>query len=55
MGIVTGYGPDGPRFEPLVGGTRFSGSMKTGPKADLAPCAVGTGCFPLGTTAKAWR
>jgi hypothetical protein len=43
VGIVTGYGLDGPgiRVE-----SRFSAPVKTGPGAHPASCTMGTGSFP---------
>jgi len=45
VGIVTGYGPDGPGIESLWE-ARFSASIQTGPGAHPASCTIGTGSFP---------
>jgi hypothetical protein len=45
VGIATGYGLDGPGIESRCG-TRFSAPVQTGPGAQPASCAMGTGSFP---------
>ena len=45
VGIVTGYGLDGPVIEPRWG-ARFSAPVQTGPGAHPASCTRGTGSFP---------
>jgi len=44
VGIATGYGLDGPRFESR-GKARFSAPVQTGPWAHPAPCIMGTVSF----------
>jgi len=44
VGIVTGYGLDGPGIESRWG-ARFFARVETGPEAHPAPCAMGTGSF----------
>ena len=44
VGIVTGYGLDGPVIEPRWG-ARFSAPVQTGPGAHPASCTMGTGSF----------
>jgi hypothetical protein len=43
VGIVTGYGLDGPG---IVVGARFFAHVQTGPGAHPASCTMGTGSFP---------
>ena len=45
VGIVTGYGLDGPWIESRWG-ARFSAPVQTGPGAHPASCKMGTGSFP---------
>ena len=45
VGIVTGYGLDGPGIESQLG-ARFSTPIQTGPGAHPASCTMGTGSFP---------
>jgi len=45
VGIVTGYGPDGPSIESRWG-ARFSGPVQTCHGANPASCTMGTGSFP---------
>ena len=45
VGIVTGYGLDGPGMESRWG-ARFSAPVQTGPGAHPASCTMGTGSFP---------
>ena len=45
VGIVTGWGLDGPGIESRCG-ARFSTPDQTGPGAHQAPCKMGTGSFP---------
>ena len=45
VGIVTGYGLDGPRIEPRWK-ARFSTHVQTGPGAHPASCTMGTDSFP---------
>jgi len=45
VGIVTGYGLDGPGIESRWG-ARFSTPVPTGPGAHPASCTMGTGSFP---------
>jgi hypothetical protein len=45
VGIVTGYGLDGPGIESRWG-TRFSAPVQTGPGAHPATCTMGSGSFP---------
>ena len=45
VGIVTGYGLDGPGIESRWG-ARFSAPVQTGPGAHPASCTMGTGSFP---------
>ena len=47
VGIVTGYGLDGPGIESRWG-ARFSAPVQTGPGAHPASCTIGTGSFPWG-------
>jgi hypothetical protein len=42
VGIATRYGLDGPGIESRVG-AKFSAAVKTGPGAQPASCAMGTG------------
>jgi hypothetical protein len=44
VGIVTGYGLDGPRIESRLG-PRFSAPVQTGPGAHSASCKMGTASF----------
>jgi hypothetical protein len=44
VGIVTGYGLDGPGIESRWG-ARFSAPVKIGPGAHPTSCTVGTGSF----------
>ena len=46
VGIVTGYGLDGPGIESRWGGARFSAPAQTGPGAHPASDTIGTGSFP---------
>jgi hypothetical protein len=45
LGIVTGYGLDGPGIESRWG-TRFSAPVQTGHEAHTSSCTMGTGSFP---------
>jgi len=45
VGIVTGYGLDGPGIESRWG-TRFSASVQPGPEAHPASWTMGNGSFP---------
>ena len=45
LGIVTGYGLDGPGIESRWG-ARFSATVQTGPGAHPSSCTMGTGSFP---------
>jgi hypothetical protein len=45
VGIVTGYGLDGPGIESQWG-ARFFAHVQTGPEAHPASCTMGTGSFP---------
>ena len=45
VGTATGYGLDGPGIESRWG-VRFSAPVQTGPGAQPASCAMGTGSFP---------
>jgi hypothetical protein len=54
VGIVTRYGLDGPGIESRWG-ARFSAPVQTGPGAHPVSCTMGTGCFPGGKAAGAWR
>ena len=54
VGIVTRYGLDGPGIESRWG-SRFSAPVQTRPEAHSASCTMGTGSFPGGEEAGAWR
>jgi len=45
VGIATAYGREGPGIESRLE-ARFSAPVQTGPKAQPAFCARGTGSFP---------
>ena len=45
VGIVTGYGLDGPEFQSWWG-ARFYAPVQTGPWAHPVSCTMGTGSFP---------
>jgi hypothetical protein len=45
VGIMTGYGLDGPGIESRWG-ARFSAPVQTDPGAHSASCTMGTGSFP---------
>ena len=45
VGIVTGYGLDGPGIESRWG-ARFSAPVQTGPEAHPASCTMATESFP---------
>jgi len=45
VGIVTGYGLDGPGIESRWG-ARFTAPVQTGPEANPASCTMGIGSFP---------
>ena len=47
VGIVTGYGLDGPGMESQWG-ARFSAPVQTGPGAHPVSCTMGTESFPGG-------
>jgi hypothetical protein len=47
VGTATGYGLDGPGIgEKIPVGAIFFAHVQTGPRANPAPCAMGTGSFP---------
>jgi len=52
--IVTRYGLDGPGNE-SQSGVRFPAPVQTGPGAHPASYTMGTGGFPTGKAAGAWR
>ena len=52
--IATRYRLDGLGIESRWG-ARFSAPVQTGPGAHPAPCTMGTGSFPGGKAAGAWR
>ena len=54
VGIATRYGLDGPGIESRWG-ARFSAPVQTGPGAHPASYTMGTGSFPGGKAAGAWR
>ena len=54
VGIATRYGLNGPGIESRCG-ARFSTPIKTNPGAHPASYTMGTGLFPGGKTAGAWR
>jgi hypothetical protein len=51
VGIVTGYGLDGPGIESRWG-AKFSAPVQTGPGAHPASCAMCTGSFPGGESGR---
>ena len=53
-GRATRYGLDGPGIESRWG-ARFSAPVRTGPGAYPASYTMGTGSFPVGKAAVAWR
>jgi hypothetical protein len=54
VGISARYGLDGPGIE-YWWGTRFYTPVQTRPVAHPASCTMGTGSFPRGKAAGAWR
>ena len=54
VGIATRYGLDGPGIESRWG-ARFSAPVQTGPGAHPTSYTMGTGSFPGGKAAGAWR
>ena len=54
VSIATYYGLDGPGIESRWG-SRFSAPVQTRPEAHSASCTMGTGSFPGGEEAGAWR
>jgi len=53
VGIMTGYGLDGPGIESWWG-ARFSAPVQTGPGTHPASCTMGTRSFPGVEAAGAW-
>jgi hypothetical protein len=53
IGIAARYGLDGPGIESRGG--RYSAPVQTGPGAHPASYTMGTGSFPGGKAAGAWR
>jgi hypothetical protein len=54
VGIATRYGLDGPDIESQWG-ARFSTPVQAGSEAHPVSCTMGTGSFPGGKAAGAWR